>query len=225
MASDPPGAGHDIIPAFTPKEAVLETVGAVVAILPWGGPIAATLIGLSGDWRFERAKKVLLDLAERLGDVEGEQASFIRTEDFRDLLIEGLQRVAGERNEEKRAAYRNILLHAVRDEERDYEEALRFERLLEQLHPIHLEMLRELNRLPVDTSVPPFDAMQLPTLTELVPSVRYATLVELAQQLADTRVAALTTLSTSLPVEGPQDLRAQITPLGQRFVEYILDVD
>lgn len=51
---------------------------------------------------------MLLDLAERLEDVEGDQASFIRTEDFRDLLIEGLQRVAGERNEEKRAAYRNI---------------------------------------------------------------------------------------------------------------------
>lgn len=30
MAIDRPGAGHEIIPAFTPKEAVLETVGAVV---------------------------------------------------------------------------------------------------------------------------------------------------------------------------------------------------
>lgn len=65
-------------------------------------------MGISGDRRFERVRKLMIELAERLGNVQADREAFVRSEDFEDLLIETLQRVAAERDEGKRRAYRNI---------------------------------------------------------------------------------------------------------------------
>jgi hypothetical protein len=215
----------EILPSLTRDEKIIETVGTVSALVPvLGGPLSSILLGISGDRRFERVRGVLFDLADRLGDLADEQADFIRSADFEDLLIETLQRVAAERSERKRRSYRNLVLHAIADGNRNYDETLRFERVLERLQPIHLDMLDALAELPVAESAPPVDAMTLPTLAELFPYVPYAELIDLAQQLADERVIALSRLSTgALPVEGPRDLRAQITLFGQRFWKYVVE--
>jgi hypothetical protein len=62
-----------------------------------GGPLSSILMGISSDRRFERVRKVTIELPERIGDVETDREAFVRSEDFEDLLIETLQRVAAER--------------------------------------------------------------------------------------------------------------------------------
>ncbi len=99
-------------------------------------------MGISSNRRFERVRKVTIELAERIGDVETDREAFVRNENFEDLLIETLQRVAAERDDGKRLAYRNILLNAIRDARQSYDETLRFLRVLEQLQPDHVEVFR-----------------------------------------------------------------------------------
>jgi hypothetical protein len=83
---------------MTRDEKIIEVVGTVSSLTPLvGGPLSSILMGISGDRRFDRVRKVIIDLAERLGDVEADREAFVRSENFEDLLIETLQRVAAER--------------------------------------------------------------------------------------------------------------------------------
>lgn len=215
---------NDILPSATRDEKILDVVGTVTGLVPaLGGSLSSILLGVSGDRRFDRARKVIIELAQQLGEVQQEQEAFIRSEEFEDLLIEGLQRVAAERSEEKRRAYRQILLTAIRDPDRSYDEVLRFLRILEQLQPAHLAVLRAyLAEPPASSDV--MRGSRRRTLGDRLADLSGDHVDDLVEQLADLR---LTTGSLSGIVTGPSavDLRPLVSPLGRRFLEYVLTAD
>jgi len=70
----------DILPSMTRDERIIEVVGTVSSLTPLlGGPLSSILMGISGDRRFDRVRKVIIELAERLGDVEADRSSGVRT--------------------------------------------------------------------------------------------------------------------------------------------------
>jgi hypothetical protein len=212
----------DILPSMTRDEKIIEAVGTVSSLAPLlGGPLSSILIGISGDRRFDRARKMIIELAERLGDVEAEREAFVRSEDFEDLLIETLQRVAAERDEGKRRAYRNILLHAIRDAGQSYDETLRFLRVLEQLQPDHIEILRAYDAEPGEANTG-IGGSRRHTLGNRLPEMSAEHIDDLVLQLEDLR---LTTGSLQGLVTGPSavNLRPLITSFGQRFLTYVVE--
>lgn len=214
----------DILPSMTRDEKIIEVVGTVSSLAPLlGGPLSSILMGISGDRRFERVRKVIIELAERLGEVDADQGAFVRSQDFEDLLIETLQRVAAERDEGKRLAYRNILLNAVRDARQSYDETLRFLRVLEQLQPDHVEVLRAYETEPAESNTL-IGGSRRHTLGNRLPEMPAEQVDDLVVQLEDLR---LTTGSLQGMVTGPSavDLRPLITPFGRRFLMYVVEAE
>jgi hypothetical protein len=214
----------DILPSMTRDEKITEVVGTVSSLTPLlGGPLSSILMGISGDRRFDRVRKVIIELAERLGDVEADREAFVRSEDFEDLLIETLQRVAAERDEGKRLGYRNILLNAVRDATQSYDETLRFLRVLEQLQPDHVEVLRAYETEPAESNTL-IGGSRRHTLGNRLPEMPAEHVDDLVVQLEDLR---LTTGSLQGMVTGPSavDLRPLITPFGRRFLMYVVEAE
>jgi len=206
---------------MTRDEKIIEVVGTVSSLTPLlGGPLSSILMGISGDRRFDRVRGIIIELAERLGDVEADREAFLRSEDFEDLLIETLQRVAAERDEGKRQAYRNILLNAVRDARQSYDETLRFLRVLEQLQPDHVEVLRAYAE-PAESNTM-IGGSRRHTLGNRLPEMPAEHVDDLVVQLEDLR---LTTGSLQGMVTGPSavDLRPLITPFGRRFLMYVVE--
>jgi len=67
---------------------------------------------------------------------------YVSSEDFEELLEEGLKRISSERNDTKRTYYKNILLAAAKKSDVNlYNEQLVFLNLLERLLPVHLDIL------------------------------------------------------------------------------------
>jgi hypothetical protein len=208
---------------MTRDEKIIEVVGTVSSLTPLlGGPLSSILMGISGDRRFDRVRKVIIELAERL-DVEVDREAFVRSEDFEDLLIETLQRVAAERDGGKRLAYRNILLNAVRDARQSYDETLRFLRVLEQLQPDHVEVLRAYETEPAESNTL-IGGSRHHTLGNRLPEMPAEQVDDLVVQLEDLR---LTTGSLQGMVTGPSavDLRPLITPFGRRFLMYVVEAE
>jgi hypothetical protein len=225
-ARTPPGEDgpKDILPSMTRDEKIIEVVGTVSSLTPLlGGPLSSILMGISGDRRFDRARKVIIELAERLGVIEADREAFLRSEDFENLLIETLQRVAAERDESKRWAYRNILLNAVRDAGQSYDETLRFLRVLEQLQPNHVEVLRAYDAEPAESNTL-IGGSRRHTLGNRLHEMPAEHIDDLVVQLEDLR---LTTGSLQGMVTGPSavDLRPLITPFGRRFLMYVVDAE
>jgi hypothetical protein len=206
---------------MTRDEKVLEVLGTVASLTPvLGGPLSSILFGISGDRRFGRASEVVLGLAERVGTLETEQEEFVRSEDFEDLLIETLQRAAAERNEDLRRSYQNILMHAIRDPDRSYDETLRFLRVLEQLQADHVRVLRALLEEPRTQQEVSFGSPRQ-TLKKRLPDIADGLLDDLVSQLNDLRVTNAPSLGTLMTGKGASFLRAYVTPFGNRFVEYL----
>jgi hypothetical protein len=209
---------------MTRDEKIIEVVGTVSSLAPLlGGPLSSILMGISGDRRFDRVRKTIIDLAERLGDVQADREAFVRSEDFEDLLIETVQRVAAERDAGKRQAYRNILLNAVRDAGQSYDETLRFLRVLEQLQPDHVEVLRAYDAKPPEANTL-IGGSRRQTLGNRLREMLAEHIDDLVLQLEDLR---LTTGSLHGIVTGPSavDLRPLITPFGRRFLTHVVEAE
>jgi hypothetical protein len=132
-----------VLPTFDRNEAILDSVAAVSALVPLlGGPVSNILSGVSSDRRFERMKAVLLKLARKLDEMGVAQSDYVRSEDFEDLLVEGLERVMRERSSEKRALYTNILSNSVLKPNLDYDEKISFLRTLDALQPRDIAVLK-----------------------------------------------------------------------------------
>ena len=171
--------------------------------------------------KIDRVKEVLNGLAKDLKDFRLEASeSYVKTEEFQELLEKTLMKVADERNKEKRDVYRAFLTDSIKSPGKSYDEQLRFLRTLEELQFDHLRVMKAMAEPPDDrdgiSGSPPA------TLGERLPDMSKERIAELVSQLNDLRVTKLTALNTLMTYRGAQDLRGGITSYGQQFLSFLL---
>ena len=210
-----------IVPA-TKAETALDIAAFVGSAIPWiGGPVSNVLSGLSLGRKLSRVREVLEGLTTELADFKAEASeNYVKTEEFEELLEQTLKRVAEERNEEKRQIYRNFLTDAIESPGEPYDEQIRFLRILEELQPDHLRLLRALSQVP--NTNPGMMGSPNQTLRRRLPEFGEDRITDLVAQLNDLRVTNLTSLKVMMTTQGAEDLRHSMTAYGKRFLSYIV---
>jgi hypothetical protein len=210
---------HELVPAATSSEVALDTTAALSTMIPLlGGAISNVLSGLSQDRKMARVNEVLWSLAEDVKQFSTEAEQFVKTEDFQELLEETLRRVHGERSEEKRRIYRDFLVGAIQSPGEPYDEQIRFLRVLEELQPDNIRVLRAVLQEP-DPNPPHSIGSTRQTLKERLPDMEESHIADLVVQLSDLKIATIP--GGIMAARGAQDLRGHLTPFGKRFVRYI----
>lgn len=214
----------EILPVYTKKEIILDTLASVSSIAPWvGGPVSSVLSGKSISHKMERVNEVLLNMAEGIKGLESEiPKNYVKTEEFQELLEETLKKSAKERNDEKRKAYSAFLINAIKNPTDDtYDEKLRFLRTLEEMQIGHIYILRAMMLQP-DPNPANIVGSVNSTLKKRLPSIPPDRIKDLAEQLTDMKVANLANLNGNITSRGAEELQSRITPYGHRFIRYIL---
>jgi len=206
-------------------EDVLDTVALVASVAsvfePLGGVVAGLLSGFSTDRKLLRVHEVLVGLAQDLKDAQsGAAEQYVKTEDFAELLEKTVRAAAEERNESKRRPLRAFLVGAA-IVQAPYDEQVRVLRVLEEVQPQHVPILRAMDQEPVDEDR--LMGSQLQTLHRRLGLPREV-IEELVVQLHDLRLVGLTrdSLHTVMTAMGAGDLRRWISPLGRRLMDYLL---
>lgn len=213
----------ELLPSSTPAETAYDVASMVTSLIPWaGGPISNVLSGQSFGRKMGRIREVLLGFAKELQNYKSEVSeSYVKTEDFEEILEQTLRRVSEERNEEKRKVYRAFLTDAVKSPSQSYDEQIRFLRTMEQLQPDHFKVIRALNQEPSANPAPMGSPSQ--TLKSRLPEMQENHIHDMIHQLNDLRLANLGSLHTTMTGHGAESLSHSITPYGQRFLKFILE--
>lgn len=205
----------------TKTERALDVGAAVASVVPWlGGPVSQVLSGMSLERKMERVGEVLNGLAQDLKNLHSAVSeSYVRSDQFQDLLERTLRQAADERNEEKRRIYRLFLKGAIETPGEPYDDQRRFLRTLEEMRGDHLRIIRALLQEP-ERNVSGMGS-PIQTLCRRLPDMSRETISELVGQLNDMRVTNLTNLTTMMTAHGAADLRHGLTANGSRFLEFL----
>ena len=206
---------------FDDKEKILNIASFVSSAVPWvGGPVSNVLGGISTGRKIQRVHGLLEDLTDDLKGFKSEiSEEYVKTEDFEDLLEQTLRRTSEERNENKRKILKSFLVDAVKRPGEQYDDQLRFLKILENIYGDHISVLQALMVSPVQKSGMMGSPSQ--TLGERLPAMTDNRIKVLVEQLNDLRVSNLQSLNTMMTANGAQDLRSAVTPLGKRFLQYL----
>jgi hypothetical protein len=212
----------DLLPLSTPGEKALDAAAIVIGVAPWlGGPLAAVLTGMSAARKIRRIRDVLvrvsIDVKELRTDV---QKTYLRSEDFEDLLEQTLRVAADERCHEKRESYGAFLAGAIDSPGEPYDDQIRILRTLEQLQPDHMRLIRALAQAP-DLTNAGYTGSPIQTLSERLPGMPEPQIDDLVQMLNDLRITNTGELRLMMTWDGAQDLRSRITPFGKRFLAFL----
>jgi hypothetical protein len=216
-------AGEELVPASTRTENALDIAAVVTNMVPWiGGAVAAVLGGMSVNRKFGRVREVLEGVASDLKDFRSEVSeAYVKTDEFEELLERTLRQAADERSEEKRRVYKNFLVGAIESPGRPYEEQIRFLRLIEELQPDHIRVLKAFVEGKTDPSLWASSPGQ--TLMARIPDIPEERLRELVGQLNDMRVTSMTSFHLLMTGAGAQNLQHLVTPSGQRLLSFIVE--
>lgn len=223
MTEDTPQHEKDILPVSTPTERNLEIASAFATFTPLlGGVFSNVLSGIATDRQFERVREFVLRLSARLDELSAEQEEYVRTEDFQEIVGETMRRVWSERSEEKRRAYGDFLLGIIESPGGDYDEQLEFLRLVEQLHPDFIRFIEAMRQ----PRPPDHDSTMggpIVALHERLPDLSDDRLREIADRLNAMGLTSLPSLGTIM--SRVPDLNAYFSPMGHRFVSFLVDRD
>lgn len=208
---------------FDDKEKILDIASFVSSAVPWvGGPVSNVLGGISTARKIQRVHDLLEGFSEELRDFESKVSEeYVKTEDFEDLLEQTLRRTSEERNENKRRILQSFLVEAVKRPGEQYDDQLRFLKILENIYGDHIRVLQALMAPPDQDSGMMGSPSQ--TLSERLPDITDDRINDLVVQLNDLRVSNLKSLNTMMTGSGAQDLRNAVTPLGKRFLRYLAE--
>jgi hypothetical protein len=186
--TDEPGDRENaILPKATRAEAILDIAALYGSFTPLlGSVVSNVLTGVSGDRRFERVRRVLVDLYDRLEELTQDQEDYVTSEDFEDILTETLQRVWAERSEHKRRSYGDFLLRVIESPGGFFDDQLELLRNLEQLQPDHLRLIQAML-----LELGPAKVMGGKTISAIVPclpDMEENRVRELAQRLDDLHI-------------------------------------
>jgi hypothetical protein len=213
----------DLLSQSTRGENALDVAAAVVSIVPWlGSPLATVLSGMSSSRKMRRIGDVIARVSAEVKELRTEaQKTYVRSEDFEELLEQTLRAAADEKSEEKRQIYGDFLAGAVNSPgEPAYEEQIRILRTLEQLQPDHMRLIRALAKTP-DSTKSGYTGSPIETIVERLPGMPEARIDDLVQQLNDLRITNTGQLRTMMTWSGAQNLRSRITPFGERFLAFL----
>lgn len=215
---------HEMIPASTKVETTLDVAAIVSSAAPWiGGPVSSVLSGMSFGRKLGRVREVLEALAQDLKDFKSEASeTFVKTEEFEELLEQTLKRVGEERNEEKRLLYRAFLTDAIQSPGEPYDDQLRLLRTFEELGPDDLQVLRALSQEPVINPTI-LAGSPIQTLRERLPEFEAERITIVVGRLNNLRITNLTSLKVMMTARGAADLRHAVTNYGRRILNYIID--
>jgi pyruvate-formate lyase-activating enzyme len=221
MSDDNVKDKQELVLASTRTEKTLDVAAMGSNVVPWiGGVVAAVLSGMSANRKLGRVREVLEGVANDLKDFKSEVSeSYVKTEEFEELLEKTLLKAADERSDEKQRVYRNFLVDTIESPGQSYDEQLRFLRALEELQPDHIKVLRAFIQGKVDPSLMASSPGQ--TLVARLPDIPEERVRELVSQLNDMRITNMTSFHVLMTGAGAQNLQHYITPFGQRLMSFI----
>jgi hypothetical protein len=203
-------------------ENALDVAAAVASLAPWvGGPVSVVLSGMSFSRKLERVKDVLTHMAQDIRDVKEEAShKYVRSDDFEEILEKTIRQVADERNEVKRKAYASFLANTIRSPGQSYDELLRILRIMQELQPDHIRILKALMEEP-DENTNIYIGSISGTLQKRLPDMNQERIEDLCQQLTDMRVASLDNINAMMTGRGAEELRGRVTSYGKSIIRYI----
>lgn len=210
------------------RDGALATAAVIWSAVPvFGGPVAEVISRIPTD-RQRRQDEYLRKLGSR---VEALGASldedYVRSEDFAILAEEILEKVARRRELEKMDAWANALANAASGAWEGEDDLWRMVDILERLRPQHLHLLALLASIERHSDPVPWskrDGSQGGSIEDRwregfgEPSPR------MRDDWDDLQRDGLL-FAWPIPID-PQftDLRASVTPLGERFIAFVADV-
>lgn len=203
-----------IVTSETRVENYLDVASFISSAVPWiGGPVSNILSGVSFGRKLTRVKEVLKGLARDLSDFRSEASeSYVKTEEFEDLLERTLRQAADEQNEEKRHLYKAFLTDAIKSPGEPYDDQHRFLHVLEELQMDHMKLLRAFvmnsQHSPTGES-----GLQFPSLKAQLPEMAEDRVLDLLLHLNNLGI-------TYTLAKGNM---SSLTPFGRRFVRFIAD--
>ncbi|MDV2504182.1 MAG: hypothetical protein RX318_09525 [bacterium] len=219
----------DLVPAKQDSDTAIDWASVVISAVPYlGGPISSIRSGITSARKDSRIREVLEAIASDLKEFKSDASEkYTKTEDFEELFERTLRQVAEERNEKKRRIYKEFLLEAIKSPGEPYDEQDRHLRTLEEIQPVHLEILHAIQNAPEmgrnlnlkQHMMPVIKSFQT-TLSRLVPDIPPERLPDLVRQLNS---MLLTTLEEEDDWQGLGRLPHTITPYGHRFMKFIIE--
>lgn len=201
--------------------------GAAVGLLGAAPIVGPVLAGIAGSFipnaKLDRATRFVNDLAEQLRQLESEiDEDFVHQDDFAATVEDILDRVTRRENDAKLKYFAAALATSATRARPVSGDRDRFIDLLDELRPTHLSVLAGIARgTPTPNARYPFTVG-----TAVYDAIAAATAgsgsEDVAQDMHDLEVRGLLRSigdgATSLHVA--RDVRALLTPLGHRFVEF-----
>jgi hypothetical protein len=127
------------------RQFVIEgTVKALITFIPGiGGAIGSILSDALADRKEQRLNDFLQALKDEISENKTQiNSDFISKVDFLDVFEATTTKIANERSEEKRNAYKNILSSGILSQDYTYDDLENQMRILEQLNADHILLLR-----------------------------------------------------------------------------------
>lgn len=192
-----------------------DIISAIASVVPYiGGPLSNILSGISNKRKCERLKHFIEELRDEL-EKQGSKISesYVKTEEYEEILEETLSRVTRERSNKKQRMYKDFLMNAmINPEETTYDVKRRIIRVLED---IQVDDIKVLNTILTKLQKSPNGqtGLQFPSLL--------SQLSEMERDHAQAIVFHLNGLGLTYIISEGQML--SLTLFGKQFMKYITE--
>ncbi|MCH8013130.1 MAG: hypothetical protein IIA61_14505 [Candidatus Marinimicrobia bacterium] len=182
-----------MIPDDSQLEKAIDVGAFVSAVIPipWLAPaVSSVLTGISNRRKAERVHEVLKQLNYDLGTFKSEASeTYVKSDEFEELLERTLSQAANERNKAKRSMYGRFLAGVIQSPGEPYDEQIRFLRDLETLQADNIRILRAMMQEP-DPKSNIYTSSTFTTLSERLSDIPEARLKELVTQISEKRIVS-----------------------------------
>jgi hypothetical protein len=214
----------------TSGEDAADVIATVAQLVPAvGGIVAAFLSGAVNQRRAQRVAQELHRLYEDLRDhKERVREDYVKTEEFEELLLQTLDRIAKELDPERRAMYRRYLKNLMTEAPSKYSDQRRLLRLADELTPAHLLVLNAIAQS-APTQVPMRAEGIMAPMQALRDRTRPANALsddELGWIVRELETDGLVSnlgsrLRTTMSAGSALNLASSVMPLGRQLLRYL----
>jgi len=206
---------------------------ALIAAIPYiGGSISSLLGDYQDRKKHERLTNFFTSLQVDINDLKDQvNSKFISTDDFLDIFEKTSRKIADERNEEIRIAFKNILLNSIISDNITYDKVEVFLKTLERLRPDHIFLLSILNnpiKFDIDRGKPVGDGGGISTtlrsiMKKLLPDWEESAIIEIVSDLENERLVKdfVHNFGTMMTDSGIHHMTGKLTEKGSEFCNFI----